>query len=640
MYRIQIIVVCILLIAFTKVQAQDTQSALIVDYDPNHITQGWQNWQQNYMEFVSANGRDAIRIVSNASTRATYSEGQAYGMLFAVAMNDQPMYDRLWQYAQSHLNRNGLMSWHIASYGQVLDEGAATDADLDMAMSLIYACRRIQVGDWQSSHDYCNAATAMINAIWTHEIDKPGSQPYAGLNNNQGYELLPGDRWCLQCDFQNGIVNLSYFSPAYITAFADFTNNPQWEAVNTRNYDLMEQSQTIGCSKLVPNWVTYQGQVQSVPWQGSTSAYWGWDAARVSWRLAMARYWFDDERASNVLNDVGGFFDGVQLNNIRSEYRLNGTAVNSYTDTFFVAHAANAIWGMTSPNRSRCDQIGKPGNTTRQQAYNAVYNRSLNNYYNDSWRLLTMMLMTGHLNNPNEPFMISGGGTPIPTTQPTNPPTATNMPTNPTVVTIVPTTSATETTVPTNPPTTVPTIVPTAQPTTLPTIVPTTLPTAQPTTVPTTQPTNPPVVSVPQDIRTQQLVTTNNNQQVQFQIQIINDSQQTLNGVSWRFYFQVDDGATVGDYVFENYWDSTGSAQVQSAQLHAGNIYYFEFRYSTALTPNSTWQLNGALHLRDWSFSFTPSNDWSLQGGLTNQFRPTAYIPVFVNGQRIHGTTP
>ena len=50
------------------------------------------------------------------STRRV-SEGIAYGMLLAVYTNDQPTFDKLWQYAQQWLDANGLMNWYINAAG-------------------------------------------------------------------------------------------------------------------------------------------------------------------------------------------------------------------------------------------------------------------------------------------------------------------------------------------------------------------------------------------------------------------------------------------------------------------------------------------------------------------------------------------
>ncbi|MGB7339616.1 MAG: glycosyl hydrolase family 8 [Phototrophicaceae bacterium] len=592
MVRVQILLIFFLLIFSSVGQAQMSQSQLIVDYNQSDIDRLWDNWQRNYIEPIIISGRNSVRVIADAQTQATFSEGQSYGMLFSVLMNDQSVFDQLWIYATSYFNRNGLMSWHIGQDRQRIDEGAATDADLDMAMALVYACRRVQEGDWQVTFDYCVAARDMINAIWTHEVDKSGDEPAAGLSNNQGYELIPGDLWCLSCDYPAGITNLSYFAPAYFEIFAELTSNTEWQDAINRNYDLLETAQLADCSGLVPNWTTYDGQAQIVEWQGETSAYWGWDAARVSWRLALSRYWFNDVRANTALNEIGGFFDGIGLSNVRSEYRLDGTPVNGYTDTFFIAHAANAIWGMTEPARSSCRQVGAPNNTSRQQAYNAVLRQSSDGYYNDSWQLLSAMLMAGYFNHPAESFKL------------------------PQQIAVV-----------------VPTLTP------LPTNTPQVEVTSTNTVVaPTPMPIH--VTSEIAGVSVEQRITLNNNQQIQFQMRIINESPQTLDSLAIRFYFQVDADKVGDDYVFEIYWDSTDSAVVNAPRQHDNQIYYTEISYPLTLASNSNWELHGALHLEDWSSTLDTSNHWWLQDLSDDNFIETPYLPLFMNNNLIFGSIP
>ena len=72
----------------------------------------------------------------------TVSEGMAYGMLFAVYMNDKATFDGLWTQAQARRNGKGLLRWHYDGNGSPIGSGAdnaATDADEDAAFALIMA---------------------------------------------------------------------------------------------------------------------------------------------------------------------------------------------------------------------------------------------------------------------------------------------------------------------------------------------------------------------------------------------------------------------------------------------------------------------------------------------------------------------
>lgn len=244
----------------------------------------------------------------------------------------------------------------------------------------------------------------MINAIYTYEVDAPGYSEHAGLDDNPGYELLPGDQWSISSDYPAGIVNLSYFAPAYYRVFGRFTNNPGWDKVIARNYDIADtvSSKAGNCAKLVPNWNTYTGDAQKVAWQADSYMNFGWDGARLAWRVAVDRVWFSDTRAVKLVNDMGSFFASVGAANITAEYKMDGTSPNTYHAPFFIAHGATAIWAATSLRGVRCGQAAGTLRSTPQQAYDAVVaNKDTSDapYYNNAWRLFAMLLMSGNFPN-------------------------------------------------------------------------------------------------------------------------------------------------------------------------------------------------------------------------------------------------
>src|SRR5438552_3748896 len=120
---------------------------------------------------ASSGGATAGRGGSGGAVNSTVSEGIAYGMLLSVFANDQPTFDKLWQYSQHWPDANGLMNWYISSDGtQVLGTGAASDADEDMAYALIAADARWG-GKGSLSTNYIDLAKTLIGKIWQYEID-------------------------------------------------------------------------------------------------------------------------------------------------------------------------------------------------------------------------------------------------------------------------------------------------------------------------------------------------------------------------------------------------------------------------------------------------------------------------------------
>lgn len=408
--------------------------ATSITFDPSQLSQAWQEWKSAQITSANAGGNGRLRVMGGVDGGSTVSEGQGYGILLASIFDDQTTLDGLWLFTSDHLNARGLMDWHIGNPGQRLGTGAATDADEDIALGLLNACIKVQRGSWPSSRagiNYCTQATNVIGAIYQYEIDKAGGSPPAGLPSNPGNELLPGDSWNLSFDYPQGIINLSYFSPGYYTAFGTFTTETApWAAVNTRNYGIVNlaQGRPGNCSKLVPNWVRYDGEPQLVPWQPTNFAWWSYDAARLAWRIAVDKAWYGTSEARSTMNEIGSFFSSVGLSEI-GEHDMGGRRTGGGPWPFFVANAAAAIWAADTRTPVSCGAATGSLKETPQSAYDRVVatKDTPNSYYGNAWRLLAMLLMTG--NFPNFVEMAAGTTPPAPSPTPTPPPTPTPSPT-------------------------------------------------------------------------------------------------------------------------------------------------------------------------------------------------------------------
>ena len=105
---------------------------------------------------------------------STVSEGIAYGMLIAVYMDDQPVFDGLWKYSQKFLDARGLMDWAVTAVGAAGSSaagclGAASDADEDMAFALVMADKQWG-GKGSLDKSYLDYAKGQITNVWNNEV--------------------------------------------------------------------------------------------------------------------------------------------------------------------------------------------------------------------------------------------------------------------------------------------------------------------------------------------------------------------------------------------------------------------------------------------------------------------------------------
>lgn len=105
----------------------------------------WPLWNAYALNFMDAQGR----VIDHQAEDHTTSEGQGYGMFFALVSNDRERFDKILKWTQENLADGDLGThlpawlWGRAPDGQwrTLDSGPASDADCWIAYDLLEAGR-------------------------------------------------------------------------------------------------------------------------------------------------------------------------------------------------------------------------------------------------------------------------------------------------------------------------------------------------------------------------------------------------------------------------------------------------------------------------------------------------------------------
>jgi endo-1,4-beta-D-glucanase Y len=347
--------------------------------DPAVARTAYDKWKTELVTGDGAGGFQRVRRPGNEGD-TTVSEGIGYGMIFAVVMDDQTLFDAFWKYSQLHVNGNGLMNWKVDPSGQVPMDGmgAATDADEDMAWALILADKKWG-GGGSLGMPYLDVAKAQIDRIWNHEVD-----------HGRGDLLLAGDSW--------GTVvthNPSYFAPNQYRRFGMITNKvAEWNRVIDKNYQMLAAAQTSqngnATNGLIPAWTDDAGRPMA-PFMGAPMHY-QYDSARIPFRIGQDYCDYGEARAKTYLDKITGFFKGVGVSQIVDGYNLDGTA---RPENPLPAQAALFVGAAG---------VGAMNGTANQAFVNEVYSLFLTKemlppsyYFNLSWQVFTLLMMTGNL---------------------------------------------------------------------------------------------------------------------------------------------------------------------------------------------------------------------------------------------------
>jgi endoglucanase len=229
----------------------------------------WPLWEGYASAFLDNTGR----VVDRQGGNRTTSEGQSYGLFFALVSNDRDRFDRLLNWTSNNLTDGDLGArlpswlWGKDPGGQwkVLDPHSASDADLWIAYTLCEAGRL-----WRQPQ-YGLLGRRMMALIAAQEVeDLPGFGTML-LPGQSGFHPAP-DIW---------LLNPSYLPLPLLTRLAAIDPAGPWHGIAARIPLLLARSARQGFAM---DWVSYRArdgfQPASLP--GSSAAPGGsYDAIRV-----------------------------------------------------------------------------------------------------------------------------------------------------------------------------------------------------------------------------------------------------------------------------------------------------------------------------------------------------------------------
>lgn len=226
------------------------------------------------------------------------SEGVGYGMLVALYSNDQKYFNLIWEAAEQYMWNGQYYDWRVDIYGNKIAYGSATDAESDIAASLIFAQRLVNNGKWIEHiyPSYGERAQNILDNMWNSRMISYG--------NN----VAPGGGWG-----GDDFVNPGYFAPAWYRIFSEVdTSNHDWNSVIDHCYNIILNN--VGFKNgLIPDWTSSTGDYYygSLGYNAyGNGKYFFKDAIRILWRISTDYLWNKDIRAEQFLTNSYNFIEG------------------------------------------------------------------------------------------------------------------------------------------------------------------------------------------------------------------------------------------------------------------------------------------------------------------------------------------
>lgn len=271
--------ICVAVIAFFVLYSNERK-------DPSVFDKNWQQYKKRFIE----DGR----VVDTGNQNISHSEGQGYGLLFAVEADDEKGFEALWNWTQSTLQRSDkLFSWKYVPCERqdvscITDPNNATDGDILIAWALLLAAQK-----WHNE-EYTLASKSILSVIEQKLIKQA-----------DGYTLLlPGEYGFVNSDGSIQI-NLSYWVFPALVAFSEVTDNPVWSELYRSGRVLLEKAR-FGRWTLPSDWVILNDGEFSLA--EALSAEYGYNAVRIPIYLVMA-----DDQQTQLLAPFLAFWKQAEV---------------------------------------------------------------------------------------------------------------------------------------------------------------------------------------------------------------------------------------------------------------------------------------------------------------------------------------
>lgn len=252
------------------------------------------------------------------------SEGQSYGMIIAVQLDEKQEFDAIWRWSKRVMQQSsGLFGWQASRTGQLYSSGSAPDGEEYFATALIFASHRW--GD-DTGIDYMAEAQRVLAAMYDRNLFDRQQQLVrfvAGVNYTDPSYILPTfyEIWaCHDADTERA----AFWKGAAETGRAFF---PKTVHPNTG---------------LAPYLANYDGSARDD---------FNSDSYRVVGNIMMDHHFFGvDPWQTTFAETYAAFFEvDQQSNRPGAEFRLDGTVTVSYNRPEAGLAAQNAMVAFGVP---------------------------------------------------------------------------------------------------------------------------------------------------------------------------------------------------------------------------------------------------------------------------------------------------
>ena len=276
------------------------------------------------------------------------TEGMSYGMMMAVQMDRQDIFNRLWLFSKTYMHQKrgrfeGYFAWSVGTDGKKNAEGPAPDGEEYYAMALIFASHRW--GDGASPYDYSVQARDILrHCIHQSELVEEGSPMWDP--NNHYIKFVP------DTPFSDPSYHLPHFYELF-ALYAEEEDREFWKkaAEESRKYLQVSCHQVTG---MAPEYAEYDGTPRRLFHDGQFYS----DAYRVAMNIGLDAAWFhEDEALGDIIDRLQKFFSENTKLGEYFNYMIDGTALEQPALHPVAIITTNAAGSLAARGKYRLDWV-------------------------------------------------------------------------------------------------------------------------------------------------------------------------------------------------------------------------------------------------------------------------------------------
>lgn len=315
------------------------------------------------------------------------TEGMSYGMMMAVQLDRQDIFNRLWTWSRRYMLQDqgkfkGYFAWSCKTDGTRNAQGPAPDGEEYYAMALFLASHKF--GDSEPPFDYANQARAILHEmIHKGEPDNPGDPMF---NRDNKYILfVPG------CPFSDPSYHLPHFYELFALWDVEVHKSFWLEAAEaSRQYLHTACHPETG---LAPDYAEFNGKPVHIKGRLCYTHY--SDSYRVAMNIGLDALWFgkDSEWQREEAERIQRFYSKRPDVMTETVVEIDGTP---YPEEIMHPLAITATAACISAARPKNDE----SEMFIKRFFSTPLRRDKRRYYDNCLYLFTLLALSGNYTYP------------------------------------------------------------------------------------------------------------------------------------------------------------------------------------------------------------------------------------------------